>query len=51
MQSNKNKTPENNMNKNIKNSRNKTNETGSISIQGHIKIFDPESKQVFVNKR
>jgi hypothetical protein len=26
-------------------------EQGSISIQGHIKIFDPISKEVFINKR
>ncbi len=27
------------------------NEHGGISIQGHIKIFDPVSKEVFVDKR
>ena len=27
------------------------NEQGSLHIQGHIKIFDPESKEVFVDKR
>jgi hypothetical protein len=27
------------------------NETGSISVEGFIKIFDPSSKQVFVEKR
>jgi hypothetical protein len=27
------------------------NEQGSLHIEGHIKIFDPESKEVFVNKR
>lgn len=27
------------------------NETGSISVQGHVKIFDPNTKQVFVEKR
>jgi hypothetical protein len=26
-------------------------DTGKIAISGHIKIFDPESKEVFVNKR
>ena len=26
-------------------------ERGDIHVQGHIKIFDPESKEVFVNKR
>jgi hypothetical protein len=29
----------------------KPNETGSISVQGFVKIFDPSSKQVFVEKR
>jgi hypothetical protein len=27
------------------------NEMGSIRIQGHIKIFDPETKEVFIDKR
>jgi hypothetical protein len=27
------------------------NETGSISVQGHIRIFDPATKEVFVEKR
>ena len=27
------------------------NETGAWSIQGHIKIFDPETQEVFINKR
>lgn len=27
------------------------NETGSISVEGFIKIFDPETKKVFVEKR
>jgi hypothetical protein len=29
----------------------KPNEQGSVSIQGHIKIFDPRTNEVFVNKR
>ncbi len=29
----------------------KPNDTGSIAISGHIKIFDPNSQQVFVDKR
>jgi hypothetical protein len=32
-------------------SNNKPNESGSIRVQGHIKIFDPISKQVIVDKR
>ncbi len=27
------------------------NETGSVSVQGHIKIYDPVTKEVFINKR
>lgn len=27
------------------------NEQGAVGIQGHIKIFDPETKEVFINKR
>lgn len=29
----------------------KPNDTGSVAISGHIKIFDPNSKEVFVDKR
>ena len=49
------------MNKNIMPSQTNTtaqtqpgkrpNETGSISVEGFIKIFDPATKQVFVEKR
>ena len=27
------------------------NETGSVSVQGFVKIFDPTTKKVFVEKR
>ena len=27
------------------------NETGSISVQGFVRIFDPVSRQVYVEKR
>jgi hypothetical protein len=27
------------------------NETGSISVEGFVRIFDPVNKQVFVEKR
>lgn len=27
------------------------NETGSINVEGFVKIFDPTSKEVFVEKR
>jgi hypothetical protein len=30
---------------------NNINEKNGIMVQGHIKIYDPESKQVYVNKR
>ena len=29
----------------------KPNETGTVSVQGHIKIFDPETKDVLIDKR
>lgn len=29
----------------------KPNEAGPVAIQGHIKIYDPQTKQVFVDKR
>ena len=40
-----NKTPNNNL------QPTKPDEKGSVAIQGHIKIYDPLSKEVFVNKR
>jgi hypothetical protein len=27
------------------------NETGSVSVQGFVKIFDPGTRQIFVEKR
>ena len=48
-------TQENNMPKNPdtapQNAENKPNETGGFHFEGHIKIHDPETKQVFVDKR
>jgi len=29
----------------------KPNETGSISVEGHVRIFDRETKEVLVEKR
>jgi len=29
----------------------KPNESGSVSIQGHIKIYDPITKEIFIDKR
>ena len=46
---------ENNMqtqpNPTVKPAPKRPNETGSISVQGFVKIFDPATKQVFVEKR
>jgi hypothetical protein len=36
--------------KNVKGSKS-TNEAGAVSVEGHIKIFDPNTEEVFVNKR
>ena len=30
---------------------NKPNDTGSISVEGFVRIFDPATKEVFVEKR
>lgn len=27
------------------------NETGSISVEAHVRIFDPATKEIFVEKR
>ena len=42
---------DNKMKETMENNTKKPNETGSIRIQGHIKIHDPETKEVFVDKR
>jgi len=34
-----------------KTTQRRPNETGSVSVQGHIRISDPQTKQVFVEKR
>jgi len=39
--------PNNNVTKPVS----KPNETSSVGVQGHIKIFDPKTKEVFINKR
>jgi hypothetical protein len=39
-----------NMQTNTQNSK-KPNEQGAVSIQGHIKIYDPQTKEVFIDKR
>ena len=35
---------------NIKPPQRRPNDIGSVSVQGHIRIFDPRTKQVFVEK-
>jgi hypothetical protein len=39
------------LHKNSTESTSKPNETGGIHVQGHIKIFDPESGEVYIDKR
>jgi hypothetical protein len=34
-----------------KTTQRRPNDTGTISVQGHIRISDPQTKQVFVEKR
>jgi len=29
----------------------KPNEAGAVSVEAHIKIFDPNTQEVFINKR
>jgi hypothetical protein len=48
MESTENKMPENQQTTQ-QNSR--PNETGGFHFEGHIKIFDPESKEVYIDKR
>jgi len=50
MDSSNNNQMKENMEKAQENSK-KPNESGSVRIQGHIKIFDPISKEVFIDKR
>jgi len=46
-------TPENKMpeNSEYQQPEKKPNETGGFHFEGHIKIFDPETKEVFMDKR
>lgn len=50
MESNENKMPEN-KSKILQKSLNRPNETGGFHFEGHIKIFDPQTKEVFIDKR
>ena len=33
------------------NSKNKPDDTGNVNVEGHIRIFDPQTGEEFVNKR
>jgi hypothetical protein len=48
MESKENKMPENQQNTQLDNP---PNETGGVHFEGHIKIFDPETNEVFIDKR
>jgi hypothetical protein len=50
MESNENKMPEN-QSKISQKSETRPNETGGFHFEGHIKIFDPQTKEVFIDKR
>ena len=49
-ESKENKMPEN-QTKTEKNSQTRPNEVGGFHFEGHIKIFDPTTKEVFIDKR
>ena len=42
---------DNNMQENKSQAQRKPNESGIVQVQGHIKIFDPNTGEVFVDKR
>lgn len=47
-----NEKPENFSKVGLKNdTKTKPNETGSFSVEAYVKIFDPESKEIYVEKR
>jgi hypothetical protein len=50
MESNENKMSEN-QSKISQKSESRPNETGGFHFEGHIKIFDPQTKEVFIDKR
>ena len=50
MESNENKMPEN-QSKISQKSESRPNETSGFHFEGHIKIFDPQTKEVFIDKR
>jgi hypothetical protein len=42
---------QNNQQKPVQQPQKSPNETGSISVEGFVKIFDPKTKETFVEKR
>lgn len=50
METEETKMPENQENKSQK-PESRPNEVGGVHFEGHIKIFDPETKEVFIDKR
>ena len=50
MESKENKMPQNQEN-NSQNQENRPNETGGFHFEGHIKIFDPQTNEIFIDKR
>jgi hypothetical protein len=42
---------ENNQQKSPQSPQKPANDTGSISVEGFVKIFDPKTKETFVEKR
>ena len=44
-------TAPNNPEPSVKPAAKRPNETGSISVEGFVKIFDPATKETFVEKR
>jgi hypothetical protein len=45
------KVSEPNTNKPSNSSTKRPNETGTINVEGFVKIFDPKTKEIFVEKR
>jgi hypothetical protein len=41
----------NNQDQSVQNTQSRPNETGGFNFEGHIKIHDPETKEIFVDKR
>ena len=41
----------NNQDQSVQNTPSRPNETGGFNFEGHIKIHDPETKEIFVDKR